>query len=132
MTSLIMSAFLSVVALPPTNLPPSEEIVQAQTPDFLYKILSLENWNASQQKEALVLSKDDEAFIHFSQEDQLDRIASKYWTNVPEYVVLKVNTSKVTGKLVYENNPGSTNKYYHLYEGSIPTDAVVDSQLVKN
>ena len=127
-----MSALLSIAALPPEHVPPREEIVQEQTPAFLYKILSMENWNSSQQNGSLTLSKDDESFIHFAREDQLERITTKYWAQAPEYVVLKVDTAKLKGTMVYENNPGGTNKYYHLYAGSIPTDAVVDSQVVKN
>lgn len=120
MTSMILAIYLATAALPVEIPAPKEEIMQEQTPRYLYKVLSIENWELSQKADALTLSKDDEAFIHFSRDDQLERITSKYWTNAPKYVVLKVDTSKLIGKMVFEVNPGGTSKYYHLYEGSIP------------
>lgn len=99
-----------------------------ETPKYLYKVLSIENWKAS--KNNVKLSKDDSAFIHFSTEDQLERIISKYWAQ-SDYVVLKIDTKKLPGKMVYEANPGGQNKYFHLYDGFIPLDAVVDVKEVK-
>ncbi len=92
-------------------------------PKYLYKILSLESWGKSQTKSHLLLSKDDETFIHFSTEEQLDRIIKKYWSNGIEYVVLTVEVSLLSGRLVYETNPGRDTKYYHLYDGSIPLES---------
>lgn len=101
----------------------------ADAPQYLYKIVSMENWEKSLEKEALVLSSDDDAFIHFSKEEQLERILKKYWADVPEYVILKVESRSLNGVLVYETNPGGEAKYYHLYEGSIPKDAIIESKL---
>lgn len=95
------------------------------TPSFLYKILSSSDWEESQSQTKLQLSPDDDEFIHFSTEDQLSRITQKYWSHVPDYVILKIDVSKLKGRLVYEANPGGTSKYYHLYDGSIPIVAVV-------
>jgi len=96
-------------------------------PQFLYKVLSSEDWKASQDKEVLQLPSADDAFIHLSKEDQLDRLIQKYWSNVSEFYVLKIDTSQLPGDLVFEVNPGGTAKYYHLYNGSIPLDAVVET-----
>lgn len=96
------------------------------TPQFLYKILSAEDWDESQGSRAIELSLDDEDFIHFSKEDQLDRILDKYWADEAA-IVLKIDVSKLSGDLVYETNPGGSSKYYHLYDGEIPLDAVVDA-----
>lgn len=112
---------------------PQQEVVQQETtPQYLYKVLSLENWKQSQSAKSLVLSADDQAFIHFSREDQLERITSKYWSSVPEYMILKIHTAKLQGELVFEANPGGTSKYYHLYKGSIPLEAIAESKVVKN
>ena len=99
-------------------------------PKQLYKILSLRHWQATQSRKALVLSSEDDAFIHFSMEDQLDRILTKYWSDKPQYVVLKIDTNKLQGNLVYETNPGGSAKYYHLYQGHIPFDAIVEAKVV--
>lgn len=102
------------------------------TPAFLYKVVSAEDWKASQTAKVVKLPSTDSAFIHLAKFDQLDRVLTKYWADVPEFVVLKVDTTKLPGKLVFETNPGNTNKYYHLYNGSIPLDAVVDSKVFKS
>lgn len=101
------------------------------TPQYLYKLLSIENWKKSQNMESVKLPDTDQDFIHFAREDQLDRIVRKYWDKITQYVVLKIDTKKLPGKLVFEANPGGENKYYHLYDGSIPLKAVVESKIIK-
>ncbi len=103
---------------------------QTQTPQYLYKVLSLENWQQSQAQNIVILTKDDEVFIHLATEDQLDRIIDKYWSQAPHYVILKIDPTQLPGQLIYEANPGGTNKYFHLYHGSIPRKAVVNAQTV--
>lgn len=100
------------------------------TPPFLYKILSIDDWTSSQSLKSVRLPAADRDFIHLSTEDQLERIISKYWNDQPEFIVLKLDTSKLPGKLVFEANPGGTSKYYHLYNGSVSLDAVVESKKI--
>jgi len=102
-----------------------------KTPKYLYKVLSVEDWEESQGMKSVKLAAADRDFIHFSTEKQLNRIIEKYWSNIPEYVVLKIETVKIPGKLVFETNPGGESKYYHLYSGSIPISAVVESKTIK-
>ncbi len=101
-----------------------ENSQEEKVPQYLYKVLSLDSWEKSQSQAAILLPKDDAKFIHLSKEDQLNRVTEKYWSHVPEYVILKLETAKLPGKLVYEANPGGTSKYYHLYSGSIPLKAI--------
>lgn len=101
----------------------------ADAPQYLYKIVSMENWEKSMDSATLVLSSDDADFIHFSKEEQLERILKKYWADVSECVILKVESNSLNGVLVYETNPGGETKYYHLYDGSIPKDAIVESKV---
>lgn len=107
----------------------SSLFAQETVPDHLYKILSLDNWHKSEDHVAL--AEDDAQFIHFSQQDQVERIATKYWADAREYVVLEIDPTKLEGKLVYEANPGGIGKYYHLYDGKIPYEAVVNSKICK-
>jgi len=100
-----------------------------ERPNFLYKVISRDDWAKSCK--AVHLSSTDADFIHLSTEDQLERIIEKYWASASEYVVLKIETAKLSGKLVLEANPGGTNQYYHLYNGSIPLSAIVESKLNK-
>lgn len=100
-------------------------------PNYLYKILSVGDWQLSQGQKSLKLSNADEEFIHFSTEDQLSKIIEKYWKDESKFVILKIDTAKLPGKLVFEANPGGTNKYYHLYNGSIPRDAIIESKIME-
>ena len=94
--------------------------------ECLYKIVSEENWLASQERSSLVLAAEDEAFIHFSTGEQLERIVGKYWADVASFYVLKIDPAKLVGNLVLEANPGGSTRYYHLYEGDIPLVAVLE------
>jgi|SRR5579872_1775456 len=98
-------------------------------PTYLYKVLSMDDWAKS--CETVHLSSKDADFIHLSTEDQLDRIIEKYWAGASEYIVLKIETAKLSGNLILEANPGGTNKYYHLYNGSIPLTAIIESKVHK-
>lgn len=136
MKNLLTIACLSVLSLSLVGNETSvlnKEITMQETnqpPQYLYKILSLENWEATQNKKTAHLSAEDDAFIHFSTQDQLDRIIGKYWSEVPQFVILKIDSNKLEGKLVFETNPGRITKYYHLYDGFIPFNSIVESKIV--
>ncbi len=98
-------------------------------PIYLYKVLSMVDWAKSCK--TIHLSSMDVDFIHLSTEEQLDKIIKKYWSGASEYIVLKIETAKLSGNLVLEVNPGGTNKYYHLYNGSIPLNAIVELKVHK-
>lgn len=117
---LLPLALQSALTLPSDLIPPK----------YLYKITSMENWTESQQRPVLKLLITDDNFIHLATENDLERIMKKYCSDFSEVVILKLETEKLQGKLVYESNPGGTNKYYHLYNGSIPRDAVVESKIL--
>lgn len=101
-------------------------------PKYLYKILSDSLWQESQNRPVIALPQEDNPFIHLSREDQLEKILAKYWSGVPHYVILKLDASKLKGKLVYETNPGGSSKYFHLYSGSIPLNSIVATQVIDN
>lgn len=101
-------------------------------PEYLYKILSKDNWEKSCDKKFIQLSADDNEFIHLATEEQLNSIIQKFWSNALEYFVLKLDRKQLKGRLVLEANPGGNNKYYHLYEGFIPMNAVVEQKIVKS
>lgn len=104
---------------------------QQTSPRYLYKVLTLENWEKSHGLQELFLAKDDETFIHFSTEEQLGRIIEKFFGDQGKVIVLVLETAKLPGRLVLEANPGGKNKYYHLYNGSIPWSAVVEERVIE-
>ncbi len=100
-----------------------------QTPSYLYKILSYRNWQATIGRKVVILDSADKEFIHFSTAEQLDGIVQKYWATAPQFVVLKIDVSRVQGQLKYEANPGGSNQYYHLYNGYIPIQAIAEAKI---
>lgn len=92
-------------------------------PGVLYKITSVENWDASQGKSHLILAPMDDAFIHFSKADQLAQVLAKYWPDA-QYVLLTVDVTKLEGTLIFEANRPGGDKYYHIYNGAIPMNAI--------
>lgn len=107
----------------------SASLFSEDSPPYLYKVVSLQDWEASQSQSAIQLPPSDGDFIHFSRDDQLERIVTKYWNGIP-YVLLKIAPDQLPGKMVYEANPGGSAKYYHLYDGSIPIDSVIESKVI--
>ncbi|MCP5508290.1 MAG: DUF952 domain-containing protein [Chlamydiales bacterium] len=106
----------------------NESEVTIETPKYLYKILTRENWEKSCT--VVSLSKADTDFIHLATEEQLARIISKFWSGASEYVILKLETERLPGELVHESNPGGKNKYYHLYQGTIPLGAIIELKVI--
>lgn len=101
-------------------------------PPFLYKVVSLSQWRESLRQYRVLPCPLDQSsgFVHLAKEDQLSSVVSKFWNGV-EHVVLKVETQKLKGRLVCETNPGGTHRYFHLYDGEIPLDAVVETTVVQ-
>lgn len=98
--------------------------------EYLYKIVSPEAWERSQGKKEVERSYVDDLFIHLSTQEQLSHVVKKFWAG-EDYVILKLKTDKLVGRLVFETNPGGTNRYYHLYDGFIPLEAVQEASVVK-
>lgn len=107
------------------NKTEKSKIAPIKTPDFLYKVLSQEEWILSKKSESLSLGAIDTDFIHLSTKKQLNRIIKKFWDK-KSYVVLRLDSKKLVGDLRFETNPGGESKYYHLYNGNIPTEAISD------
>ena len=99
-------------------------------PQYLYKVISLPNWQVTQKRENVALSDEDRTFIHLSTEDQVEKVLAKYWSDIQQFVILKVDTGKLKGRLVYEINPAGTTKYFHLYEGCIPFNSIAESKII--
>lgn len=100
------------------------------SPEYLYRIVSPEQWQESLLQNQVVNSSIDDNFIHLATEEQLTHIAQKYWNN-KDHIILKLASKKLPGRLIYETNPGGTTLYYHLYEANVPLDAVVDVSIVR-
>ena len=98
-----------------------------QSPRYLYKILSFRNWRATQHRKTVQLSAEDDAFIHFSTEDQLPDIVKKYWADAPQYVILKIDSNQLEGRLTFETTSGAVSSY-RLYDRSEEHTSELQSQ----
>lgn len=99
------------------------------TPQYLYRIVSIADWQKSLVQSYVEPSQMDKEFIHLSTLEQLPNVAQKYWSD-QQYMILKLDSKKLIGRLLYERNPGGVACYYHLYDGQIPLNAVVSVSTV--
>lgn len=116
-------------ALIEKSLMQDERQMEKTIPNYLYKIISIKQWNESQSQNRVLSSSMDLDFIHLAEEEQVPIVIQKFWSN-QDHIILKLDPNKLAGRLVYETNPGGVTLYYHLYEGSIPLDAVVQVRTV--
>jgi len=100
-------------------------------PKYLYIIVSPEVWEKSSEVGKLVLPSHHDPFIHLAKEDQVSHVTEKFWSG-SDYYLLKIKTDGLIGRLVYETNPGGSNRYYHLYDGEIPLAAISEVEFVKS
>lgn len=101
------------------------------TPPHLYKILTPEAWQRCQNKDRLSLGPDDTTFIHLAEQDQVPRIAKKFFPDQPQLMIVELDPKRLPGRLVKEANPGGTIRYYHLYDGYLPFSAVSNHQVLQ-
>ncbi len=104
--------------------------LQQENPDYLYRFVSLEQWQEIQLQNQVVNSSIDKDFIHLATKKQLNAVTQKFWNN-KDHIILKLASKIVKKRLLYETNSGGTTRYYHLYEGHIPLDAVVEFSIVR-
>lgn len=100
---------------------------RSSTPQFLYKIVSQEDWQNSQGKKTLSLPAFDADFIHFATREQVGQVVRKFWANAEGFFLLRVAYDELEGDCVLEANPGGTNLYYHLYNGAIAMSSVKEA-----
>lgn len=100
------------------------------TPDSLYKIISVEQWEESLRNKEMVLQALNDEYIYLSKEDQVPHVIKNFWCK-EGYVILKLESKKLKGRLTYENTPGEPSKHYHLYDGNIPLEAVVGVRYIQ-
>lgn len=97
---------------------------------YIYHIVLPQVWETAQHQTIYAAeSLATEGFIHCSYDEQLDGVLERYYSGVPEVVVLKIEIEKLTSKLVSEPSTGGE-IYPHIY-GPINLDAVVETRVEK-
>ena len=93
-----------------TELKMIQTNTEESIPKYLYKIVSPEEWQESRGKEFIKTSSMDKDFVHLATKDQVPHIAQKFWDK-KDYIILKLDSKKLIGHLVYETNPGGATRY---------------------
>lgn len=94
---------------------------------LIYHIVPVAHWKQQQGKpDYEAASLGTEGFIHLSQREQVAGTLSRYYQNVPDLLLLHIDTDKLTHELKYE--PATNNELFpHLY-GPINKDAIVRTE----
>jgi len=99
---------------------------------LIYHVATLADWTAAQAAGAYTtstygVSLAQEGFLHCSREDQWRGVLSRYYTDVPEpLVLLAIDTDLVTVPVAEEPPaPGVSETYPHVY-GALDPAAVVE------
>ena len=128
MKTLAIAAYLSIMAFSLNG--DDQKMHQNQNPQYLYKVLSLRNWQATQNRNTVLLTTEDCKFIQFLKEDQIQEYLTKNGPDENQFVVLKIDISKLDGKLALESNPEEITQYFRLYDGFIPFHSISESKIV--
>ena len=92
---------------------------------IIYHIVTPEIWEKFKGKDFYEASSlQTEGFIHCSYAEQLDAVLNRYYKDAETIFLLKIETGKLTSKLVEEPSTGGE-IYPHIY-GTINREAIVN------
>jgi len=101
----------------------------ADQPRYLYKIISLEDWNASQTQDLLKLSKDQNTVLLWKV-DQLENTILSDFSTSPEVIILEIDLDKLPNEVQSKQDDMGKAISYH-YMGSIPMKAINEPRIVR-
>jgi uncharacterized protein (DUF952 family) len=93
------------------------------------------DWERAQRDGAVIdstrgVTLADEGFVHCSFAEQLAETAVRFYGDLDEIVVLRIDPDRLTSPLVVEELEASREVFPHVY-GPIDLGAVVDARLVR-
>lgn len=96
---------------------------------FLYHVATKEDWQKAKSNNIYTVSTlgktlNDVGFIHLSYANQVKLVADFIYKGMSGLILLKIDSSKLTSKVVVEDVEGTDEKFPHLY-GPLNLDAVV-------
>jgi len=100
----------------------------------LFHIALPADWSAAQQAGAVTdstrgVTLEQEGYIHCSYAEQVAATAGRFYGDLPEVVVLRIDPSRLTSPVVEEDLVGSGEPFPHVY-GPIEVSAVVEARVV--
>ena len=94
--------------------------------DFIYHITKKQTWNEAKAKNIYdYCTLKTSGFIHASTKEQYQNIVDTKFTEEKDLILLKIDPTKVSEKIVYENLEGGSELYPHIY-GPLKIDAVIE------
>jgi glutathione S-transferase len=101
-------------------------------PDELFHIALAADWAAAQSTGEYTVSTRgrtlaEESFIHCSFADQVDATAARFYADVDDAVLLRIDPRRLSSRVEIEDLYGTGEHFPHVY-GPIPVTAVVDVQ----
>jgi glutathione S-transferase len=100
----------------------------------LFHISTVEAWEQAQRDGAVTdstrdLTLDEEGFIHCSYVEQAAATATRFYADLPEVVLLRIDPTRLTAPIVEEDLAGTGEPFPHVY-GPIALTAIVDARRV--
>lgn len=94
----------------------------------VFHVTTPEAWEAAQQAGAYTTSTRgrtlaEEGFVHCSAEHQVAGVRDRYFADLPELLLLEIDTDRLTSPWRVEEVPGSGESFPHVY-GPVDLDAV--------
>jgi uncharacterized protein (DUF952 family) len=100
----------------------------------VFHLTTAPDWAAAQKQGGYTVSTrgrslDDEGFIHCSQAEQVEATRERYYSDVPDLVLLVIETDLLTSPWRVEQLPGTDQPYPHVY-GPVDLAAVVEVRVL--
>ncbi len=91
---------------------------------IIYHITGKDTWSEAVEREVYdYCSLKTDGFIHCSTKEQCVKTANAHFKGREDLVVLELDSTKLSARVVFENLEGGTEKFPHVY-GKLELDAV--------
>ncbi|OGN63887.1 MAG: hypothetical protein A3E80_03225 [Chlamydiae bacterium RIFCSPHIGHO2_12_FULL_49_9] len=97
---------------------------------YFYKVITLKDWHATEGRERVFLSDEDETSIRLGRKNQIEKMVARYKKYEDVVVVLKIHKDKIIGEIEFRESIDRFNGYYYLQDGFIPFEAVMEARIV--
>lgn len=99
---------------------------------MIFHITDAATWAASQQRGTHTgstrgIDLAEEGYIHCSTDEQWPAVIERFYADASDLLLLHIDEARLTSPLVYEQLPGMTEPFPHIY-GPINVDAVIATQ----
>jgi uncharacterized protein (DUF952 family) len=99
---------------------------------FIFHIAAAADWERALRDGQYTMSTHgltlaEQGFIHAATAEQVAPVANAFYRDVPDLVLLVIDTERVGPEIRYEHVPGQASPYPHIY-GPLNVSAVVEAR----